>query len=111
MPDHYRPLDQLRSLPTYLRDLPQTARAWPVQLREPTAQDSARCKQVGLGLALLGTVTLAQHAVPRGSPGAKKSPGEMSWTHENSADGQPRLILDNENAAKPERAEYKVLTD
>lgn len=33
------------------------------------------------------------------------------WQRENGADGQPRLLLDNENAAKPERTEYKVLTD
>ena len=33
------------------------------------------------------------------------------WSRENGADGQPRLILDNENAEKPERTEYKVMTD
>lgn len=33
------------------------------------------------------------------------------WRRENGADGEPRLILDNENAAKPERTEYRVLAD
>ena len=33
------------------------------------------------------------------------------WTRERGADGQPRLVLDNENAEKPERTEYKVMTD
>lgn len=33
------------------------------------------------------------------------------WTRENGADGQPRLILDNENPDKREHTEYKVLAD
>ena len=33
------------------------------------------------------------------------------WRRENGADGQPRLLLDNENAAKPEKTEYRVLAD
>lgn len=33
------------------------------------------------------------------------------WQRENGTDGQPRLVLDNEDAAKPERTVYKVLAD
>ena len=33
------------------------------------------------------------------------------WRHENGADGKPRLILDNEDVAKPETTEYRVLAD